>query len=265
MKKKILLFLFVFFCFCPSFCQAAEKIEFKMNEITVNTHEEFVVSLHLEHNPGFGVLSSTIVYDQEKLEFVSSEILGLSNAILKGAEKNLDGNISFFALTVRESKLMEDNGKILTLTFRVKEAVKEDTEIQLIIDNFGKNETSNYDFVVQNGIVHFANKVIVKSDEELKEELPSYVQDKEIVWKSSNEDIAIVDAEGHVIFKKDGDVIITAEANGEIILKKDYSVNSETPVQKLSKLIVSFLSFFSLLTVGIFSYFKFKNKIFTKA
>lgn len=261
MKRLLLLFVSAFF-FLPFLCDAEEKAIFKMNEITANANDEIEVHVSLEHNPGFGVLSSKIVYDQEKLEFVSSEVFGLSNAMLKGAEKNLDGDISFFAITVKEAKLMEDNGEILVLTFKVKEHAKDDTEIQLHIENFGKNETENYDFEVQNGIVHFTNKTVVtpeSSEPPLKEELPSEVQDKEITWKSSDEDVATVDSDGNVTFKKDGDVKITASNGDEVVFEKEYSVGTEENKEPFSIKLILLSSSIILLLFGGLCFYKLKK------
>lgn len=242
MKKIFILVLLFLFPLCV---YAADETVFSVNEVTASPGNNVKITLNLNNKQKFGVLTGRIKYDKNKLTYVSHELSGLKNGMLKGAENNEEkGLVAIYGITLSASKLMNDNGNILSIEFKIKDDVTEDIPIEIEIKDFGVDEEKSLPYKVNNGIIHIKSNVssVKKEDNEkavndLKEELKKKeVKEDDITITSSDEDVATVDENGNIEFKNDGNVTIEAkDKEGNVVYSKDYLVNNK--VKKINKYI----------------------------
>lgn len=231
MKKKIIFIMLVLF---PIFVYADEKTIFSLNEVTASPGNNVTINLNLNNNQEFGVLTVRIHYDQTKLEFVSSELNGLTNGIIHGVDDNNEkGLIALYGISLNSKKLMNDNGNILTIEFKIKEDAKEDIPLELEIVDFGLDESKSLEYESKNGIIHIKSDVeTVSKDnklsltEKFKEEMKEQgIEQEDVIWKSTDENVATVDEEGNVQFKDNGNVVIEGkDTDGNVLYSKEYFI-----------------------------------------
>ncbi len=228
--KKIIASLLVFMIF-PILVMADGKMEFVLNKEQSTSEEEIEISLELKNNPGFGYLGVEIVFDQDKLEYISSSVVGMPNAILKGASLNNEGNISVYALQVDIDKLIDDNDIILNATFKKKEEFL-NTTISLENISIGKDENNPIEYTIKNLEIKndIKEDVTLKESKSLKEEVSSYLDEdvkyEDIEWKSTNEDVVEI-IDGKIVFKKAGDATVIGQVAGKTVFEKQFSVKKE--------------------------------------
>ena len=232
--KKIITFL-VLLIF-PVIVHAEKITTFEIGEVTASPGNNVTIKLNMDNKQEFGVLTARIHYDNTKLEYVSSELKGLTS-VLRGSENNeAKSMIILYAINLSGSKLMKDNGNILVAEFKIKDDVTEDIPLEIEIKDFGTDESTPLKYETKNGLIKIKKDVetiqkdkqttLAKEAEEAlkKTENP----DEKIEWSTTDETIATVDESGNVTFKKDGNVTIEAkDSKGNIVYSKDYYVKEK--------------------------------------
>lgn len=227
MKKN--LFLLIMFFLIPLNVFSKEIPNFSLNEVTAAPGSNVTVKLNLENNQEFGILTTKIHYDTEKLEYISYEIKGLKKAVLKGVESNNKGTIAFYAITLDKTNLFTDTGTLLVLEFEIKDKTEDDCEIKLEVTDYAKDENTPIKFYSSNGKIKVNKKTESTTVDENMSLNNKIEEKKEVIWESNNEEVATIDDKGNVDFKKDGNVTITAKEkeNKNILYEKDYYVKDK--------------------------------------
>ena len=224
--KKILVILLVFFLSVQPV--NAKDTSFELTDERGMKGETITVKLEINDNPSFGILGATLDYDETKLEYKSSKIIGLDNAFMKDYDNN-NGQVMMYAFCIDRDSLMDDTGNIFEVEFEVISEEVEKSKIKLEITDFAIDETETLNYTTKDSTITINQEIETVSSSEsisLKDEIES--ETEEIVeWKSSNSDVAKVDENGNVTFKKNGDVTITATSNDNIIFEKNYKVNNK--------------------------------------
>ncbi len=239
--KKIL-FWFLLFLF-PLCVHAADETIFSINEVTASPGNNVKVVLNVKNSQDFGVLTARIHYDKTKVTYVSHDLKGLKNGILRGADNNTEkGFVVLYGITLSTNKLMNDNGKILEIEFLVNDNATGDMPLEIEIVDFGVDENTTLKYKKNDGTIHIKNDVTnVKPSEQkevtnnFKEELKKNdVKDEDITITSSDEDVATVGEDGNIEFKNDGNVTIEAkDKDGNVVYSKEYLVNNH--ISKVNK------------------------------
>ncbi len=229
MLRKILIFIVILLM--PTIINA--KVELSLNTINSRPNETVELDLNIKNNEGIGYFNCEIVFDNNKVEYIDSKILGLENALLKEIVLNIDNNLSFYAITIDENKLIDDNDKILNIKFKIKDHISGDIPITIENVSIGKDENIEYDYVVKNGLIHVLNQETVSKDSSinLNSEISSNVNEKDIVWSSTNPDVGNIN-DGKLSFYKSGKTTVVGKLNDEIIYEKEFIVNN--PIKHMS-------------------------------
>ena len=229
--KKILLSISLFLIL-PYIVLAKDKVEFTLNDVNITNEKEVEINLNIKNNPGFGYLGLQVEFDQEKLEYVSSEIVGMKNALMKGADINKDGNLSVYALQVSDKKLIDDNGTILKMKLKIKKDFYT-TDINLTNVSIGKDENQPYEFNITNSKVKMKleEKSAENDTKNLEKEVTEYIKDenidyKDIEWSSSNENVGKIDQNGNIKFNKSGKTTVTGKVDDKVVFEKTYEVKN---------------------------------------
>lgn len=224
--KKILVILLVFFLSVQPV--NAKDTSFELTDERGMKGETITVKLEINDNPSFGILGATLDYDETKLEYKSSKIIGLDNAFMKDYDNN-NGQVMMYAFCIDRDSLMDDTGNIFEVEFEVISEEVEKSKIKLEITDFAIDETETLNYTTKDSTITINRKTETVSSSEsisLKDEIEG--QDEEnIKWHSSNTDVATVDENGNVTFKNNGEVTITATSNDNIIFEKDYEVDNK--------------------------------------
>lgn len=224
--KKILVILLVFFLSVQPV--NAKDTSFELTDERGMKGETITVKLEINDNPSFGILGATLDYDETKLEYKSSKIIGLDNAFMKDYDNN-NGQVMMYAFCIDRDSLMDDTGNIFEVEFEVISEEVEQSKIKLEITDFAIDETETLNYTTKDSTITINQEIETVSSSEnisLKDEIEG--QDEEdIKWHSSNTDVATVDENGNVTFKNNGEVTITATSNDNIIFEKDYEVDNK--------------------------------------
>ena len=224
--KKILVILLVFFLSVQPV--NAKDTSFELTDERGMKGETITVKLEINDNPSFGILGATLDYDETKLEYKSSKIIGLDNAFMKDYDNN-NGQVMMYAFCIDRDSLMDDTGNIFEVEFEVISEEVEQSKIKLEITDFAIDETETLNYTTKDSTITINRKTETVSSSEnisLKDEIEG--QDEEdIKWHSSNTDVATVDENGNVTFKNNGEVTITATSNDNIIFEKNYEVDNK--------------------------------------
>ena len=258
MKKIILFILLLMF---PTIILADEITTFSLNEVTASPGNNVIIKLNIQNKQAFGVLTARIKYDNTKLEYVNSEVIGLK-AMLKGADKSNDkGVVALYAITLDEKKLMKDNGDILKVEFKINENVTEDIPLNLEIVDFGVNDSKALEYETKDGVIHVKTNVetVTKDKKETlfdkaKEEIKNKeIEKNDIKWTTSDENIATVDKEGNVSFKDNGNVTIEAtDSEGNKLYTKDYYVKDKVKKKlKLKTIIIIVIAIITIVVITL--------------
>ena len=257
MKRIILLILILIF---PTIIFADEITTFSLNEVTASPGNNVTIKLDIENNPAFGVLTARVKYDNTKLEYVSSELIGIKTS-LKGTDKNQSkGIVALYAITLDESKLMKNSGEILKIEFKINEEVTEDIPLELEIVDYGISDTKTLEYNKNDGIIHIKSNVDTVSKDKkenlldkAKEKIKELEKQDDIKWTSSDENIAIVDKDGNVTFKDNGNVTIEAkDEEGNIIYTKDYYVKDKVYKKlKLSTIVIIIITIITIIIITL--------------
>lgn len=224
--KKILVILLVFFLSVQPV--NAKDTSFELTDERGMKGETITVKLEINDNPSFGILGATLDYDETKLEYKSSKIIGLDNAFMKDYDNN-NGQVMMYAFCIDRDSLMDDTGNIFEVEFEVISEEVEQSKIKLEITDFAIDETETLNYTTKDSTITINRKTETVSSSEnisLKDEIEG--QDEEdIKWHSSNTDVATVDENGNVTFKNNGEVTITATSEDNIIFEKNYEVDNK--------------------------------------
>lgn len=234
MLKKLTLILIGISILFNINVKAEELPTFKVGSCTAYKGETITVPIYLENNPGFDFLGIKIRYNSEKLEYVESYLTAeFTGASLKGIEINAKKTITLYALTSEDEKAIDVQGKIAEIKFKVLADNFEDVPIEATIDNFGKGRNEKIDITKIDGNVHILVHGVIGEKENLSSELDELLEknnidNKNIKWRSSNEDVATVDEEGSVTFKDNGTAKIEAtDEDGNVLYEKSYKVDKK--------------------------------------
>ena len=241
MKRKLIFLIILLF---PLMVYADSKTIFSLDEVTVSAGNNVTINFNLDNNQEFGVLTARIIYDNTKLTYVDSKLTGLKKSPLHGVEHNNDkGLVVVYGITLNEDNLMNDNGSILTIEFKINDNVTEDIPLTLEIKDFGIDENTSLEYTTKDGVIHITNNVETISPKEsiinkIKEQLKEQgIDSNELILESSNDEVAIVTEDGNIELKKDGNTtIIAKDKDGNIIYEKDYFVKKE--IKKYNKYII---------------------------
>ena len=229
--KKCLLSIIIFMVL-PVIVLAEDKIELSLNNVDVTNEKEIEVNLTIKNNPGFGYLGLEVEFDQEKLEYVSSEIIGMKNSLMKGADINKNGNLSVYALQISDKKLINDNGKILTIKFKLKDDFYT-TLINLTNVSIGKDENNPFEYDIKSSEVtkQLKENISKNSSKSLEKDVEKYIKEEDIAyedieWSSSNDKVAKVDKDGNIKFNNNGKTTITGKIDDKVVFEKTYTVKN---------------------------------------
>ena len=249
--KKLFFILIAIITILPiNIKEKKKKTTFSLNEVTSTVGSEITMKFNVDNNPEFGILAVKFHYDINKLEYISSKINGLENALLKNVESNNKGIIALYAITLDTKKLMNDTGNLVEMKFKIKDEVEEDIKIKVEVTDFGKDENTPIEFDSIDGniiIKKEIEKVYINNTTALNEK----IDDKNnVVWESSDEKIATVDENGNVEFKEAGNVTIKAKdkENNNVIYEKDYQVETKEKANNYNMIIISIIA---ILLIGI--------------
>lgn len=227
MKKVFLFLLLFFFSSFPVF--ASDKTLFTVKSITASSGDEVCVSISIQDNPRFELLSLELPIDVSQVDFISCDINGFSSAMMKSCDLNPHNEVVFYALTMykEENKLLEASGDILDIHLKIHDNVKKDIPLSLKVTSYGKSETESLDYDVVHGMIKIAGNIETKIVDE-KTDLSDKVSDKDVVWNSSEGDVASVDENGQVTFHDSGNTTISAtDKDGNVLYEKTYLVNKK--------------------------------------
>lgn len=230
----------------------ASNTTFELTEAKGMKGDTITVKLKISSNPSFGILGVKLDYDETKLEYESSKIIGLDNAMMKDATES-KGVVTLYAFSIDKDKLMDDTGNIFEVQFKILSDEAEKSKIKLEITDFAIDEVETLEYIANDGIVTIEkskDKVSTSDTVSLKDEIDK----SKVQWKSSNSDIAVVDENGNVTFKKNGDVTITATDGEDIIFQKEYRVDDNKKDDKLNNniFIIGCISFVIILGIGAY-------------
>ena len=256
--KRILLMLCLLFMFIQNV--NAANTTFELTEAKGMKGDTITVKLKINSNPSFGILGAKLDYDETKLEYESSKIIGLDNAMMKDAAES-KGVVTLYAFSIDKDKLMDDTGDIFEVQFKILSDESEESKIKLEITDFAIDEVESLRYTANDGIVAIEkskNKVSTSDTISLKDKIDK----QKVQWKSSNSDIAVVDENGNVTFKKNGDVTITATDGEKVIFEKEYRVddNKKDNKQNNNIFIIVCVSLVVILGIGVFYIIKNKNE-----
>ena len=209
---------------------AATAPTFTLDEVEVEKGkaETATLNLNLSNNTsGLRILAGNIQFDQEKLEYVSAEINGLTNANAYRSvaySENL-GAIRFNAsCSGMQTPAMDDNGDIITITFKIKDNASGDAKVTLSIDDVVGNDGNRIeDYKTVDGKVtikvptsgiKLENQTLQLNAGNTKKlnatVEPADATNKNIKWSSDNEKVATVSNDGTVTAVGIGNATITA-------------------------------------------------------
>ena len=232
MKRVIKCLLLLFAGFMMLDVYASDKTIFTVKGIEASAGNEVTITINMANNPKYELLSMKLPIDTTQVDFLECGINGFDQAMLKECSLNPKNELIFYALTMytEENKLMGDTGDILYIKLKIKDDVKKDIPLSLTVTDYGKNENEPLPFDVVNGMIKISGDIettIIDQKEDLSKDVNKNSQG-DVTWKSSDQEVAVVDKEGTVEFKKSGNTTITAkDAKGRIVYEKTYLVNKE--------------------------------------
>lgn len=243
MKKKLIFIMLLLF---PIFAHADEITKFSLNEVTASPGNNVTISVNIDNNQNFGILTLRIHYDNTKISYVSSELNGLDNGQIKGIDKNDEkGLVAIYGITLSKKKLMKDNGNLANIEFKIADDVTGNIPLTLEVVDFSLDESTNLKYETTDSLIKIKDNVetVTKEDKKtvinsLKEELKKKgIDESNITIESSDNNIATVDEDGNVEFKKDGNASIYAkDEEGNIVYSKDFLVKKN--IKPSNKLII---------------------------
>jgi len=223
--KKIFIILIVF-VFCYTFnVKALDKSVFTVNSVSGTPGSEVVVSINLNNTSKYNSVGMFIPLNTLMVEYVSCEINGFSKASMKDCGLNPKNEVTFYAFTINNN-LFNESGNILDIKLKIKDNIDQDIPMTMSVNSFSKSTTENLEYDIVDGIIKINGKVeekTINSKDSLGKEV-----DEDVVWSSSNDDVAKVDDEGNVSFKDIGNTTIVAKnKNGKTVYEKSYQVNKK--------------------------------------
>ena len=153
MKKIFIIFIFLLLAHVKT-VYASEITNFSIDDYKANIGDEVTVKLNINNNPGFGLLTLKVHYDMDDLEYVSSSIKGLDEAIIKDSEDDGKGNVVLYAILINTNKLIEDNGQILNITYKVKNTKVRQSRLKIEVFDYGIDENRTLEYKVDNGYIY---------------------------------------------------------------------------------------------------------------
>ncbi len=189
--------------------------------------QEVTIKLNLSNNSGLRVISGRLFYDADKLEFVSADLVGLQNADARRTAVNTPtlNAITFNASCSGELvPAMNDNGTIMTATFKIKENVSGTANLTLNNMAVGKDMSGKITCITNNGEINIkvpTTGVTLDQSQITLEKgntqtltatvAPAEATNKNVTWESSNPAIATVGTDGTVTAVAKGSTTITAK------------------------------------------------------
>lgn len=234
MKNKIskvfICFLVFNFVFLSNLSAAAN---ISVSSVDAKVGEEITVDVNIKDNPGFVGYQIALFYDVSKLEYVSST----NGEVVEDKLAMISNNVE--ASNVKQvcvGKEIKENGKLMSVTFKIKGDVK-DNQIplelkvtELVNDVNGKAQ--NVEYTISNGNIKLANNkgnvisteissdklnIIKAENGKISVKTKDDSISKRVMYRSTNESKAKVDENGNITTIAPGEVEIEALVDGEVI------------------------------------------------
>ena len=234
-KKKIIALIVIFTIIMSTILPAGNVLAATAPTFTINGAEvergtdTVTVKLNLSDNTsGLRILAGNIEFDQEKLEYVSAEINGLANANAYRSvaySENLKVIRFNASCSGLQTAAMDDNGDIITITFKIKDGASGDANITIamddVVDNDG-NRIEDYKTVdgkvtikvPTSGIKLDMTTLELNAGDTKKLNAtvePADATNQNIKWSSDDEKVATVAEDGTVTAVGIGNATITAK------------------------------------------------------
>lgn len=209
-----------------------------------NIGKEVSVDVSINDNTGFVGYQMLLNYDTSKLEYISSSNGDLvSSKLAVISDDKQKGTIKQACVS---SNTINENGKLLTLTFKIKDSITSDNipvnlSIQKLINDTGDGDIKNVEYTISNGNIILGNNkkditstttkdlisIIKNADGKISLNLKAGTTDRKILYRSTDETKATVDAEGNVTTFAPGDVEIEALVGSEVVDTITLNIPSE--------------------------------------
>lgn len=255
--KKILLIVCLFFLSLQTVY--AKDTTFELTDTKGMEGDTITVKLKINNSPSFGILGAKLDYDETKLKYVSSKIIGLDKAMMKDNTES-NGIVMMYAFCIDKDNLMDDTGNIFEVKFKIISKEKEQSKIELEITDFAIDEVEPLNYTTKDSTITInqETKTVSVSDfTSLKDEIDSQIEGN-IEWKSSNTSVATVDENGNVTFKNSGDVTITAISDDKVVFEKEYEVADKEKNNHIFFITVGIC--FCVIIIVVVSFFIVKRK-----
>ena len=236
MKKRIIIVIVLLFI--PLSINAEETTLFSLNEVNSSPGSTVTVKLNIANNPKFGVLTSRIKYDNNKLEYISGKLDGFKYASIKGIDNSKNkGLVAIYAISIGNKFV--NTGDIAILEFKINDSIKDKIDIPLTLEvkDYGINEDKSLKYNIKNGVIHVNNNTeinITNNKESIKEKYKEKLNEKIIKQENTESDVKKSE-NGDNITKVDDGAVDLKDGSNETIKDKDKGENKANRKKKIVK------------------------------
>ncbi len=218
----VLVFLLLFTMLGTAPVYATGVTEFVFGKTMGRAGEEVVIPLSIKNNPGISTFRFRITYDTNALTFVSLEKGDVLTDGTLSEQVNPDSKTLTFLWYSVEN--LYGDGTLLSIKFKFSDTATGDYPLAItcLAEDMLNEDYEPIEYLVEEGEAYIGravsgvsiNKSTVKLKTEQSEQLyatviPDRVYNNNVLWESSDETVAIVDATGRITALKKGVATIT--------------------------------------------------------